>query len=134
MPGMQDWRAVLLERASVDKYTGVSDPHWTRYNISIVPGDVGAEGVVQGIESWRLLASQQPEPLRSMLLEYCKTWDYGLAIKSAEGGRRIRSMEHEQMLDKMNQRQLTPDQATDAAMNYQEMKRRDPYDGGKIDQ
>ena len=38
------------------------------------------------------------------------------------------------MLDKMNQRQLTPDQATDAAMNYQEMKRRDPYDGGKIDQ
>ena len=130
---MQDWHAVLLERASVDKFTGLPDSHFTRYNIGFYPSDAGAEGVAQGIESWRLVASQQPEPLRSLLLEYCKTWDYGLAIKSGENGRRIRSMEQEQMLDKMNQRSLNPEQATDAAMNYQQTKRRDPYDGGKID-
>ena len=130
---MQDWHAVLLERASVDKFTGIPDPHWTRYNISFVPADVGAEGEAQGIESWRLLASQQAEPLRTLLLEYCKTWDYGLAIKSGENGRRIKSMETEQMLDKMNQRQLSPEQQTDAAMNYQEARRRDPYSGDKMD-
>ena len=133
MAGMQDWHAVMLERASVDKYTGQPDSHFTRYNIGFYPADVGAEGVAQGIESWRLLASQQAEPLRSLLLEYCKTWDYGLAIKSGENGRRMRSMEQEQMLDKMNQRQLSPDQATDAALNYKEMQRRDAFDGSKMD-